>query len=82
MQRDGETVQMADVQWAEIMMEGIVQERVVDREVHRFQPGRVDDLVRLALRGTTTTGSYHFGRDDLVRVRDHLRWEWGRGGGR
>jgi len=36
MQRDGETVQVPDVQWAEIMMEGIVQERVVDREVHRF----------------------------------------------
>jgi hypothetical protein len=39
MQRDREPVEVADVQRTKIVMEGVVQQRVVDGEVNRLQSG-------------------------------------------
>ena len=36
MKLDGEAVKVANVKWSEIVMESIVQERVVDREIVWF----------------------------------------------
>lgn len=54
MKRDGEPVEVANVQWPKVVVEGVVQQGVIDGEVHGLQARRVGDTVLLPLRGAAT----------------------------
>jgi hypothetical protein len=61
MQGYGKAIQVADVKWTKIMVESIIQERVVDGKIHRFQTGRIDNLIPIAFGGTATAWPHSLG---------------------
>lgn len=75
MQRHSKTVQVANVQRTEIMVERVIQQGVVDSEVHRLQARRVDDGTLTPLVRGPGDVRWDMLRRGLVWIGDRSWWE-------
>lgn len=74
-QRHGKPIQVPDVEWAEIVVESVVQQSVVNSEVDWLHPGRVYNAVLATLVGGPGNVGWDMLRGGLVGVRDGGRRE-------
>lgn len=74
-QRHGKTVQVANVKWAEIVVERVVQQGIIDGEVHGLQARRVYNGALAPLVRGPGDMRWNVLRGGLVRVGDCGWWE-------
>lgn len=75
MQRHRKPVEVTNVKWAEIVVEGVIQKSIVDGEVDRLKTARVHNSTLATLvRGPGDMG-WDVLRSSLVGVRDSGRWK-------
>ena len=75
MEGNSKPVEMANVEWAKVVVECVVEQGVVYSEVDRLQARRVGDAVLLALRRASAARARLVGSGELVGIGDGRRRE-------